>query len=107
VERVQRFGEGHDATTYELPGWAEECKSYVNAGLTLQEAETCALVTRAASAILSLPELHPAEQGEAVALIHHLQARLFMRPAYRRYVSEPEPASDPMQGRHPDERRTY
>lgn len=75
---------------YVLPGFHEEVETYTDAGLTEDEAVALAIVTVAANEVLALDTLHPMLPHEVATQFHHIQARLFMRPAYRAYLDRIE-----------------
>lgn len=63
-----------------------DLQGYLDAGLDEAEALALEAVDHAARLVLALPNLHPMVPSEIATAIHHVQARVFMRPAYRRYL---------------------
>ena len=52
-------------------------------GMTEQELDLWFALAEVAGGFLRLPLLHPSEQQETVADLHHLQSRLLARPGLR------------------------
>jgi hypothetical protein len=52
-------------------------------GMTNQEVDLWFALSEVAGEFLRLPQLHPTEQRDTVADLHHLQNRLLARPGMR------------------------
>lgn len=78
--------EGDGPTRAELPEFLEHLAEYISCGFTDDEAVALVVIAHAASHVLALDELHPSDGAELTAAFHLIQARLFMRPAYRTYL---------------------
>lgn len=81
---------GGASTAEDEYDWTESEKidrqRVIDCGFTEDEADCWELVVRAGAKFFSLPQLHPATQGEVAQAIHVLQDKLLGRPAYRKHL---------------------